>query len=87
MGGTWAKPFYIIYFPCQSLDSVIKKIIIVRIQLYHTAYMDVFLRAMAYMWQLPTTHMPTGCSSQNSVLSKTRHLSKRSLTLNNDDPR
>ena len=42
MGGTCAKPFYIIYFPCQSLDSVIKKIIIGRIQLYHSAYMDVF---------------------------------------------
>ena len=52
---------YMIYFPYQSLDSAR---IIAMIQLYHTAYMDVFLKAMAYvaMCQLPSTNMPTGCS-------------------------
>ena len=51
-----------IYFPYQSLDSAR---IIAMIQLYHTAYMDVFLKALAYvaMSQLPSTNMPVGCSS------------------------
>jgi len=53
---------YMIYFPYQSLDFAR---IIAMIQLYHTAYSDVFLKAMAYvaMCQLPSTNMPTGCSS------------------------